>query len=111
MHQSATSSLKDPKQGHSASLASHVGLAGAYSALGQLSPETPLGVKALAELFGWSTRTVHRAVQSGDLPPPFKLMGRNTWLAKTILEDSEARQEGAVRLARRRLKRLIGKGS
>jgi hypothetical protein len=53
--------------------------------------------EALATILGKSCReSVKRAVDRGELPPPVRLMGKNTWTARVIIEHIETRLRTAA---------------
>ncbi len=47
--------------------------------------------EALAAIFGKSERSIERAVQRGELPPPTPLFGQSTWTAGAIIRHIEGR--------------------
>ena len=76
---------------------------GIFERLGSL----PLGVfvteDGLALLLGKGCReSIKRAVTRGELPQPVKLMGKNTWTARTIIEHIEGRLAAEARRSARR---------
>jgi len=74
--------------------------------LAKLPPDAHLDGEGLAQILGRCKKSIQRATRRGELPPPFKFLGRNVWLVKTILEHMEARQEAACRKVDRRVHRL-----
>ncbi len=53
-------------------------------------------------LFDRKTDSVRRAVEHGDLPPPVRLFGQNTWTAGVLVRHLEARLEQAAQEAEQR---------
>ena len=65
---------------------------GVYEALGSLAPDTLVTEDGLASLLGRACReTIKRAVERNELPRPVRLMGKNTWTVRIILEHVEQR--------------------
>lgn len=64
--------------------------------LATLPPRTHLDIAGLAHALGRCERSVERAYRRGELPPPFRLFGRRVWLAGTILQFLQTRQDAAV---------------
>ena len=54
-----------------------------------------LMTKDFETLFGICDETVHNAVKRGELPPPVKLFGRNTWSVESIQQHLAQRLEAA----------------
>ena len=54
-----------------------------------------LTTQDLQALFDVCDETVGNAVKRGELPPPVKLFGRNTWLVESIKQHHAQRQEAA----------------
>jgi len=79
---------------------------GVVRTLGELPAGAILDEKALARAFGRCRRSVQRAVQRGELPPPVRLFGRPSWTVGTILEHVERRLEEARRTAEADARRL-----
>jgi len=79
---------------------------GVITFLTELPPDAYLDSETLGRLLGRCKKSIQRATRRGELPPPFKFLGRNVWLVKTILEHMEARQEAACRKVDRRVHRL-----
>lgn len=74
--------------------------------LAKLPPDSHLDGEGLACILGRCKKSVQRAVRRGELPPPFKFMGRHVWLVKTIRDHMELRQRAACEQLDRRLARL-----
>jgi len=72
------------------------------AALAELDPATPLDAAALGKLLGRNPRTVQRAADRGELPAPFRLLGRHVWTAEAILKHLAKRQGDALAVASRR---------
>ena len=53
----------------------------------------------LAQLFGRCSVSVKRAVERGELPPPVRLFGQNTWTAGVIVAHLEQRLKIAAKEA------------
>jgi len=71
---------------------------GIYLDLGKLPPGTPLTEDGLAKLMDRSCReTIKRSVERGELPPPVRIMGKNTWTAGTIIKHIEQQLEVVAR--------------
>jgi hypothetical protein len=80
--------------------------AGVITFLTELPPDAYLDSETLGRLLGRCKKSIQRATRRGELPPPFKFLGRNVWLVKTILEHMKVRQEAACRKVDRRVRRL-----
>lgn len=55
-----------------------------YAILAALPPEQVLDIKALAHCLSCSSRTIHRRVQYGQLPPPIHMGGQSIWVVGRI---------------------------
>jgi hypothetical protein len=64
---------------------------GVISQLGELSPGTIITEIGIAQLFGRCERSVRRAIQRGELPPPTRLFGKKTWTVGVILDHLSSR--------------------
>ena len=64
--------------------------------LGELGPGAIIQEKGLCALFGRKTDSVRRAIECGDLPPPVRLFGQNTWTAGVLVRHFEARLDQAA---------------
>ncbi len=62
----------------------------------RLGDETILFQTDLAAIFSRDPSTIWRAVKRGDLPQPFKLFGKNTWTAGSIIDYLKKAQETAT---------------
>jgi hypothetical protein len=74
--------------------------------LADLPNDTIILKKWLAKVFGRSERGIERAVGRGDLPPPFRHMGRSAWMVGSIREHLKGLQAQAVAAALAERKRL-----
>jgi len=79
-----------------------VNTSGIVDELAKLPPNAHIDGDGLGRILGRCKKSVQRAVRRGELPPPFRFMGRHVWLVKTILEHLERQQEDAARQAARR---------
>lgn len=70
---------------------------GICDGLARLPAKVHLDTAALARILHRSKKSVQRAVRRGELPAPFKFLGRHCWLAGVIVEHLTARQEAALR--------------
>jgi len=59
---------------------------GLIEGLAGLHPDAMLDEARLASILGVATRTVRRMVERGELPAPFKLARRSTWIAGRIVQ-------------------------
>lgn len=62
-----------------------------------LPPNAFIDIFGMARMLKRSTKSVQRAVRRGDLPAPFKFLGKLTWLAGSIVEHLRKKQEAALR--------------
>ncbi len=83
---------------------------GIITGLAELPRDALVDAKALGKLLGRSKRSVERAVRRGELPPPFRFMGRNQWTVATIRDHLNARQAASLRLVERRDQRRASGG-
>ena len=67
------------------------------TALGE--PDAVITEAGLAHLFGRCAVSVKRAVERGELPPPVRLFGQNTWTAGVIVAHLEQRLKIAAKEA------------
>jgi predicted DNA-binding transcriptional regulator AlpA len=75
--------------------------AGIITALANLPADSVLDKSALAAALGRSKKSVQRAVRRGELPAPFKFLGKNAWLASAIVAHFQSRQASALAEAAR----------
>jgi hypothetical protein len=73
--------------------------------LATLPANAHLDMRALAKILKRSTKSIERAVRRGDLPKPFRFMGKCVWLAGVIVEHLKAKQAAALETAERQAKR------
>ena len=59
----------------------------------------------LAAILGRCKKLIERAARHGELPRPFKLLGRNVWLRETIIQHWRERQQAEIVLAAKREKK------
>jgi hypothetical protein len=71
-------------------------LPGVIAALGDMKSRTVITEEGIARLFGRCTTTVKRAVERGELPPPCRLFGQNTWTVGVLMGHIENRLEEAA---------------
>jgi len=81
-------------------------LPGIVSTLGELGPGAVVTEEGLARLFSRHPASIKRAVQRGELPPPCRLFGRNTWTAGALVRHIEARLDEAARQATKMAQKL-----
>lgn len=79
---------------------------GAVTFLAELPPDSHIDGVSLARMLGCCKKSVQRAVRRGELPPPFKFMGRHVWLVRAILEHLQSSQRAACQQLERRAVRL-----
>ena len=72
---------------------------GLVAELGALPPDAVVTEESIAHLFGRHTTSVKRAVERGELPPPVRLFGQNTWTVGSIVRHIEDRLEEAAKEA------------
>ncbi len=76
---------------------------GVFKRLGSLPTGALVTEDGLAHLLGKGCReSIKRAVVRGELPQPVKLMGKNTWTARIIIEHIEQRLAAEARRSARR---------
>ena len=71
-------------------------LPGVIPLLGEMKSRTVITEEGVARLFGRCTTTVKRAVERGELPPPCRLFGQNTWTVGVLMGHIENRLEEAA---------------
>ena len=62
----------------------------------------------LAQILGRCKKTVERAVRRGELPRPFRFMGKNVWMRHKILAHLNQRQDEVLRCQQQHEKRIAG---
>ena len=67
-----------------------------------------LNEEAVARMLSRSRKSVKRAVQRGELPPPVRLMGQPSWTVISIRRHFEGRLSEAAKDAERHARRLNG---
>ena len=70
---------------------------GIIEKLGELKPNTVITEAGLALLFSRHVISVKRAVERGELPPPCRLFGNNTWTIRVLIKHIESRLEQAAK--------------
>ena len=68
-----------------------VDLPGIVHELGELGAGAVITEEGIAHLFKRCERSVQRAIERGELPPPTRLFGKKTWTVGTILEHIKGR--------------------
>ena len=63
----------------------------AIAVSGELPPGAIIYGQGLAELFSRHSTTIRRSVQRGELPPPVRMFGTNTWTARALVQHIEMR--------------------
>jgi predicted DNA-binding transcriptional regulator AlpA len=58
-------------------------------------PETIITLREVAQVFKKSPQSIKRAVQRGELPPPVKFLGMDSWTVGAILKFLDSRLEMA----------------
>jgi hypothetical protein len=66
-------------------------LPGVIRELGELGTGAVITEEGMAHLFDRCERSVQRAIERGELPPPTRLFGKKTWMVGTILEHIKGR--------------------
>ena len=89
------------------SLTDKSSLPGIIAALGELGSGAVITEEGVAHLFNRHEASVKRAVQRGELPPPCRLFGSNTWTAGAVIGHIEKRLEEAAREAENEAKRIV----
>ena len=79
---------------------------GAVTELAKLPPQAHVDSQALGQMLGRCKKSVQRAVRRGELPPPFRFMGRHVWLVKTLLDHLQEQQDVVLHEMNRRTARL-----
>lgn len=80
---------------------------GACVEFANLPPNAHIDLRTLAKMLKRSTKSVQRAVRRGDLPAPFKFLGKLTWMAGVIVEHLKQKQEAVLHVAARRDAKLL----
>ncbi len=72
---------------------------GVIAALGELGPGAVIMEDGLCALFDRHGSSVKRAVERGELPPPIRLFGQNSWTAGVLIRHLEGRLQEAAEKA------------
>lgn len=83
-----------------------VKLPGVCTEFTSLPASAHLDMRGVAKLLKRSTKSIQRAIQRGDLPKPFRFMGKCVWLAGVIVQHLESKQKAALQLDAKRKERL-----
>jgi predicted DNA-binding transcriptional regulator AlpA len=75
---------------------------GVIDILARMPERAILDEKAMAEVFGVTTRTVRRMVGRHEIPPGVPLAGKTAWMAGKVLAFLEQKLEQAEKSAMRR---------
>ena len=67
------------------------GLPGVIRELGELGTGAVITEEGIAHLFNRCERSVQRAIERRELPPPTRLFGKKTWTAGAIVQHLENR--------------------
>ena len=82
------------------------GTKGVVTALAELPRDAHLDAAALGKMLRRCKKSVQRAWRRGELPPPFTLGVKHVWLAGTIRDHFQGRQDAAVKEAAKREARI-----
>jgi hypothetical protein len=74
---------------------------GVIAALGELGSGAVITEQGLCALFDRHGTSVKRAVDRGELPPPIRLFGQNSWTAGVLIRHLESRLQDAAEQAER----------
>ena len=74
---------------------------GVVTELGALPHDAVVTEESLAHLFDRHPTSVKRAVERGELPPPCRLFGSNSWTVGSIVKHINTRLEEAASEAKR----------
>jgi hypothetical protein len=92
--------------GSDGNMAAVADIQGIIPLLGELGPGAIVQEKGLCALFGRKTDSVRRAIECGDLPPPVRLFGQNTWTVGVLVRHFEARLVQAATDARKKAEHI-----
>ncbi|MFC1707598.1 helix-turn-helix transcriptional regulator [Planctomycetota bacterium] len=81
-------------------------LPGVYRVFGELPDDAIVNEEGLAAVFGKHRKSIKRAVNRGELPPPFRFMGQPAWRVASIREHF-AKAEAKVEKEAARRARLV----
>ena len=82
-------------------------LPGVIAVLGELGAGAVITEQGLAALFTRHASSVKRAVERGELPPPVRMFGQNTWTAGVLVRHIEMRLERAAQDAESMRRKLV----
>lgn len=74
--------------------------------LAELPSQAQVDCEALGLMLGRCKKSVQRAVRRGELPPPFRFMGKHVWLVNTVLKHMQLQQNAALQEASKRAARI-----
>ncbi len=83
---------------------------GIITGLAELPRDALVDGKALGRLLGRSKRSIQRATRRGELPAPFRFLGKNVWTVGAIIDHMAARQAAVLGLVERRDRRRASGG-
>ena len=84
-----------------------VDLPGIISLLGDLGAGTIITEEGVGCLFNRHATSVKRAVERGELPPPTRLFGANTWTVRALVAHIESRLAEAAKEAERTVQKIV----
>lgn len=70
---------------------------GIVEELGRLGASAIITEEGVARLFNRHLTSVKRAVRRGELPPPYRLFGKNSWTVRILVRHIEEHLEQAAR--------------
>ena len=70
---------------------------GVIAELGELGAGAVIMEEGLAAMFDRHESSVKRAIERGELPPPVRMFGQNTWTAGALVRHIEKRLEKAAK--------------
>ena len=97
----------DPQEPHADSGDELSHTPGVIAELGVLGPGAVVTEKGVAALFSRHVSNVKRAVERGELPPPIRMFGQNTWTAGVLVRHIEKRLERAAKDAEQTRRKVI----
>ena len=77
---------------------------GVWSEFADLGDNAIVSEEGLASIFGKHRDSIKRAVERGELPKPFKLMGKPVWRIAGILDHFKALEEDAQKEPKQKVK-------
>ena len=72
-------------------------LPGIIAELGELKSGAIITEEGMIGLFNRCGRSIKRAIARGELPPPIRMFGQNTWTVGKIVQHIEARLEAVAK--------------